>query len=163
MHRCACTCVGDAILYSPTFEQQHCIDLALPLVQVVLLGSGMDSRPWRLRLPTGVAWFEVDRSDVLRAKRRLLERAGAAFAAEEGSVRAGHPLCCSSWAGVPLDLQEAGWAEELKAKGFRPSQPTVWVLEGLLYYLEPDSVPAMLKVNLHRAVPVLFVHPLDRG
>lgn len=38
--------------------------------QVVLLGSGMDSRPWRLELPEGVSWFEVDRADVLAAKTR---------------------------------------------------------------------------------------------
>ena len=128
---------------------------------MVLLGSGMDSRPWRLQLPTGVAWFEVDRADVLRAKRKLLEGAGAAFAAAEegGSARAGYPLCCSSWAGVPLDLQEAGWTEKLKAMGFKPSEPTVWVLEGLLYYLEPESVPAMLQASFPWNGALAIVYP----
>ena len=37
-----------------------------PFMQVVLLGSGMDTRPWRLDLPAGVHWFEVDQQDVLR-------------------------------------------------------------------------------------------------
>ncbi|KAG2434050.1 hypothetical protein HXX76_007778 [Chlamydomonas incerta] len=45
--------------------------------QVVLLGSGLDSRPWRLALPPGVAWFEVDRRDVLAAKTRRLGEMGA--------------------------------------------------------------------------------------
>ena len=31
-----------------------------PPGQVVLLGSGMDTRPWRLPLGSRVAWFEVD-------------------------------------------------------------------------------------------------------
>ncbi|GAB4822266.1 hypothetical protein N2152v2_009312 [Parachlorella kessleri] len=52
--------------------------------QVVLLGAGMDSRPWRLPLPAGVRWFEVDRQDVLSAKEALLGSLGA----ELGSVTA---------------------------------------------------------------------------
>ncbi|PNG99553.1 hypothetical protein TSOC_014666, partial [Tetrabaena socialis] len=44
---------------------------------VVLLGSGLDARPWRLPLPPGVAWFEVDRRDVLAAKRARLGALGA--------------------------------------------------------------------------------------
>lgn len=68
--------------------------------QVVNLGAGMDARPWRLstrrRQRPGdeadvhdVCWFDVDRSDVLLLKRRLLLEAGAqlspkaAAAAEE--------------------------------------------------------------------------------
>jgi hypothetical protein len=54
--------------------------------QVVLLGAGMDSRPWRLALPAGTAWFEVDRQDVLRAKASTLQRHGAQV---EGSVQVG--------------------------------------------------------------------------
>ncbi len=47
------------------------------LLQVVLLGAGMDTRAWRLELPPGVAWFEVDTADVLGAKRAIMTRAGA--------------------------------------------------------------------------------------
>ncbi len=46
--------------------------------------------------------------------------------------------------GVPLDLQQRGWSSRLLTSGFDPRIPTVWVLEGLLYYLEPKSVPVML-------------------
>jgi O-methyltransferase involved in polyketide biosynthesis len=52
--------------------------LGLSLPQVVVLGAGMDTRPWRLQLPPGVAWFEVDRHDVIAAKQQLLQRHGAA-------------------------------------------------------------------------------------
>lgn len=47
--------------------------------QVVMLGAGMDSRPWRLPLPPGVRWFEIDRVDVLNAKCKALAKAGAAL------------------------------------------------------------------------------------
>ncbi|KAG1667862.1 hypothetical protein FOA52_011050 [Chlamydomonas sp. UWO 241] len=103
----------------------------------------MDTRPWRLSLPPAVTWYEVDRADVLRAKKKALRRAGASF--EAGKVKAKHPLAAAEWSGVALDLQEPGWSAALLAAGFSPSKPTVWVLEGLLYYLEPEAVPAMLK------------------
>ena len=100
--------------------------------QVVLLGSGMDTRPWRLRLPTGVSWFEVDRADVLHAKRKLLAREGAAFVADvpaNGQSTIRYPLGCSEWTGVALDLQEQAWTEKLKCSGFKHHMPTIWVLE----------------------------------
>ena len=43
-----------------------------------MLGAGMDTRAWRLPLPPRTHWFEVDRGDVLEAKRRTLAHAGAA-------------------------------------------------------------------------------------
>ncbi|KAG2501560.1 hypothetical protein HYH03_000067 [Edaphochlamys debaryana] len=50
---------------------------AAKCLQVVLLGAGLDARPWRLALPPGVRWLEVDRADVLRAKQAQLRRLGA--------------------------------------------------------------------------------------
>lgn len=47
---------------------------------------------------------------------------------------------------VSLDLEEAGWSNQLLTAGFAPCQPTVWILEGLLYYLQPDVVPHLLQV-----------------
>ena len=39
--------------------------------QVVVLGSGLDSRPWRLALPPGVTWFEVPARSLTEASRSL--------------------------------------------------------------------------------------------
>jgi O-methyltransferase involved in polyketide biosynthesis len=125
----------------------------------VLLGSGMDTRPWRLDLPPGVAWFEVDRHDVLAAKRAELTRSGvkftpaaAAAAAESGSTSssnsAGVQLRASSWSCAAVDLQVSGWTAELLDAGLDPALPTAWLAEGLLYYLEPSCVGAMLQVSL---------------
>ncbi|GFR48857.1 hypothetical protein Agub_g10811, partial [Astrephomene gubernaculifera] len=50
---------------------------APPCLQVVLLGSGLDARPWRLALPPGLRWLEVDRRDVLAAKQARLRALGA--------------------------------------------------------------------------------------
>ncbi|KAL6769918.1 hypothetical protein ACKKBG_A32875 [Auxenochlorella protothecoides x Auxenochlorella symbiontica] len=110
--------------------------------QVVVLGAGMDTRPWRLQLPLGVSWYEVDRSDVLAAKRHALKKNGAGL--EPGHTRKAYPLLAGSWKGVEADLEEPGWWESLLASGFDPGSPVVWLAEGLLMYLEGKSVASLL-------------------
>lgn len=46
------------------------------------------SQPLEATAPAGVKWFEVDKLDVLNAKRRALEAAGASFAPGQGGPRA---------------------------------------------------------------------------
>lgn len=134
------------------------------LLQVVLLGSGMDTRPWRLALPPGIAWFEVDRLDVLTAKHQELAAAGvqlvgqgndgippttaaAAAKVKKNGKQYAHPLKASSWSCVAVDLQVPGWSRPLVVAGFNPAEPTVWVAEGLMYYLEPHTVAPLLQVR----------------
>ncbi|KAL4434648.1 hypothetical protein ABPG77_002771 [Micractinium sp. CCAP 211/92] len=135
--------------------------------QLVMLGAGMDSRPWRMKLPADLRWFEVDQRDVVEAKRGLLRQLAAEVppgvgedsepstptGARTSSGLARHlsidktrfPLRCGSWASVPADLGDPAWADALLAAGFDPSKPTVWVAEGLLMYLEQPLVEALLQ------------------
>lgn len=53
--------------------------------QVVMLGSGFDSRPWRLSLGA-TRWFEVDLKEVITEKQRLLKTANASVALEVEKV-----------------------------------------------------------------------------
>ncbi|GAB4822265.1 hypothetical protein N2152v2_009311 [Parachlorella kessleri] len=120
---------------------------------VVVLGSGMDTRPWRLDLPSGVHWYEIDREDVLSAKQRALQQLGVQFsrrgqppaAAGEGKVVTAFPLKAKSWTALEADLCSPGWSQRLQAAGFDPSLPTVWVAEGLLMYLTQQEVDALLQ------------------
>ena len=122
--------------------------------QVVMLGAGMDSRPWRLRLPADVAWFEVDVQDVLEKKIALLKRCGAEVESQTAFRHVGRsmsyntalkekigtldhhasgvrfPLRAASWTPVFADLQDKKWAEKLVEAGFDTTKPTVWVAEG---------------------------------
>ncbi len=41
--------------------------------QFVVLGAGLDSRPYRFSLPPDVLWFEVDFGSILEYKRRILK------------------------------------------------------------------------------------------
>lgn len=56
--------------------------------QVVMMGSGMDTRPWRLTLPTDINWFEFDLQQVLGLKAALLSASGAEI-----------PRCNTGWRG----------------------------------------------------------------
>lgn len=143
------------------------------MLQVVLLGSGMDTRPWRLDLPPKVSWFEIDRHDVLKAKKAELQNSGAEFrphsssshsssstsqtsskagtsnqtsAAQEGGTKQCFQLKAISWNCAAVDLQVPGWSKQLIKAGLDTSLPTAWVAEGLMYYLEPDCVAKMLQV-----------------
>ena len=55
---------------------RECVPKEGGIKQVVVLNSGMDTRPYRLTLPD-VKWFEVDSFEVLELKRRLLQTAPA--------------------------------------------------------------------------------------
>lgn len=94
--------------------------------QVVSLGAGSDSRPWRLALPADLAWYEVDLPGQLDGKLAVFESAGLI------------PRCARQSVGA--DLRHA-WDAELAAAGHDAARPTVWVAEGLFYYLErPDAL-----------------------
>ena len=45
------------------------------------------------------------------------------------------------------DLSHADWTAKLRASGWQQDLPTVWVAEGLLYYLDILGVAALLKVT----------------
>lgn len=134
--------------------------------QCVVLGAGMDSRAWRLKLPASLRWFEVDREDVITAKEALLGSLGAEYEVtspmarsqsvnalleqkigrlDHHSVAVQHPLRTYSRQAVPADLGGPEWRAALAAAGFDAGKPTVWLAEGLLMYLEPARVEALLR------------------
>lgn len=169
------------VIRLPIADHPHTAGFPGAALQVVLLGSGMDSRPWRLlNLPPGVSWFELDMPDVVHAKIARLRDAGAqmhtidtrqqqsmqqdtqqgddnalqhALEALRGGSRAAppsspshqiaqptsyaFPLLVHAWCAVAVDLRKGEeWVVELLHHGFDPEVPTVWVAEGLLYYLQ---------------------------
>jgi methyltransferase (TIGR00027 family) len=98
-----------------------------PRSQVVLLGAGMDARAQRLDWAPGTVLYEVDQPEVLAAKALIL--GGDAPRCERREVR--------------RDLREP-WQTALIEAGFDRERPSLWVLEGLLMYLDDASVNALL-------------------
>ena len=100
-----------------------------PTAQTVVLGAGLDTRAFRLDWPAGARVIEVDSANVLKFKAHVMSR----LAAEPGC----------ELISLPADLSMP-WREQLLAAGFDPAQPTTWVLEGLLPYLDAASQRAVL-------------------
>lgn len=88
--------------------------------QVVLLGAGLDTRAFRLDLPSDCVVFEIDRAGVLAFKQQVLTELSAAPKAKRVAV--------------PVDLR-GDWVTALTSAGFDPAAPSVWLAEGLLFYL----------------------------
>lgn len=98
--------------------------------QVVLLAAGLDTRAFRLDWPDGTRLFEVDLPGLLAFKQAVLGVHRAAPRCERAVVR--------------TDLRE-DWPAELERAGFDPTQPTAWVIEGLLMYLEQADTDSLLR------------------
>jgi methyltransferase (TIGR00027 family) len=99
--------------------------------QVVLAAAGLDTRAFRLSWPPGTRLFEMDLPEVLDAKEDVIGKAGAKPRCERRTVR--------------VDLRESSWPEALLANGYRPGSPSVWLIEGLLFYLTRTSVHGLLE------------------
>lgn len=96
--------------------------------QVAVLGAGLDTRPYRLDLPADLDWYEVDRPDVFAAKRDALA----------GCV----PRCRRH---VVVGDLGADWRSAVLGAGFDRAAPTLWLAEGLFFYLTEEMIVGMLR------------------
>ncbi len=104
------------------------------VTQVVNLAAGLDARPYRLALPPGLRWIEVDLPDLLEYKAGIL-----------GDVAPGCEL-----ESVALDLSDREGRRALFARLDEARRETLVVSEGLLVYLERADV-GRLAEDLHAA------------
>lgn len=117
-----------------TFDAHWVAALDAGVKQFVILAAGLDARAWRLpRMDKSVKVFEVD---VPLAHAYKAERIATLDA----------PLACSRIA-VEADLSEPSWVDALLAAGFEPSQPSFFLIEGLLMYLPPGAPEALLSAT----------------
>jgi methyltransferase (TIGR00027 family) len=99
--------------------------------QVVILASGMDTRPYRLWWPAGTTVYEIDQPEVIDFKSQVLRGLGANLNANRRAVG--------------IDLRQ-DWLAALRRVGFDASQRTVWIAENLLVgYLTPDGQNRLLE------------------
>src|SRR5437763_3854854 len=98
--------------------------------QVLILGSGFDSRAWRLPALRRVAVFEIDHPATSAEKRRRLAAIGAA------------PTNVSF---VAADFERDTLAETMKRSSFDPAKPAVVIWEGVTNYLTAEAVDETLR------------------
>src|SRR5256885_1035054 len=104
---------------------------------VLNLAAGLDTRPYRLPLPSSLRWVEADFPDVIAYKQEQLtgER----------------PVCAVEHVGI--DLTDVGRRRALFARIGAAARQVLVVTEGLLVYLTPQQV-AVLAADL--AAPPSF-------
>jgi N-methyltransferase len=93
--------------------------------QIVIVGAGLDARAYRLALPRDLTVFEIDHAEVISFKQQLLDELELIST-------------CRRWV-VVADLVTDDWLQRLTDVGWSPTQPTAWVAEGLLVYLNHEE------------------------
>ncbi|XP_059637947.1 uncharacterized protein LOC132279904 [Cornus florida] len=109
--------------------------------QVVLLGAGMDARAYRLSCLKESHIFEVDFPEVLQMKTTILQAAS-----ESTNQHQRQGMTAKSLSRVAADIRSNDWLEKLQISGFDPEKNTVWVLEGILYYLSQSHAMEVLNI-----------------
>jgi len=94
---------------------------------VVNLAAGLDTRPYRMALPTALQWIEVDLPGIFSYKEEIL--------ANE------KPVCTLER--VRLDLSDATARREIFAQLGRRAAKSLIITEGLIIYFSTDQVRAL--------------------
>lgn len=100
--------------------------------QVVIVASGFDSRPYRLVAPQ-VDFFELDKPDVVARKQERVRK---------------HGLKCTgkSVSYVGADLRHTTVQATLqRTSSYDPARKTIFVVEGLAYYLDQASLDKLFE------------------
>lgn len=100
------------------------------LQQLVILGAGYDSRAYRFAgILSGVKVFEVDHPASLKDKREKLNKYDVDYR---------HVVY------VPVDFNTDSLGERLEQHGYSAQNKTLFIWEGVTYYLESQAVDATL-------------------
>ena len=94
---------------------------------VLNLAAGLDTRPYRLALPSGLRWIEVDFPEMIAYK--------------ESKLTDARPRCALERAA--LDLRDRAARQRLFTRVNADSRQVLIVTEGLLIYLRPEEVAAL--------------------
>lgn len=105
--------------------------LAQDIGQLVFLGAGYDTRPYRFAASIrNTTIFELDAAPTQVRKLACLQAAGVAIPAEVVFL--------------PVNFESADLAAQLDRAGFRSDRLTLFVWEGVSYYLSAHAVDRML-------------------
>lgn len=94
---------------------------------ILNLGAGLDTRPYRLSLPSWLRWIDCDLPDILNYKRNTLSNI--------------HPNCALEF--IPLDITDTRSRRTLFQQINQSARSVMVVSEGLLIYLKPIQVTAI--------------------
>jgi methyltransferase (TIGR00027 family) len=121
------------------FDQVIATQVAAGADLVLDLAAGLDTRPYRMDLPSSLRWVEVDLPDILDYKEAILGDAKPACTVER----------------VRLDLSNSDARRGLFSRLGRSAASVLVISEGLVIYLMPAEVAALAE---DLAVPASFRH-----
>lgn len=99
------------------------------ITQVIILASGLDTRPFRLSWPPQTKVYELDKPEVLVPKANFFKNT---------------PPTCLHYV-IGADLTQP-WEHLLIEKGYLADLPSLWLLEGLMMYLTEAQVHNLLQI-----------------
>ena len=120
-----------AIARTRFIDDRTCAAISQGVEQIVLLGAGFDSRPYRLRGCERLAIFEVDHPSTLAKKRQVVE----------GIIGRVPPWIRF----VPTDFNRESLETALEAAGYEESRRTLFIWEGVTNYLTESAVDHTLR------------------
>ncbi len=122
---------GFTIARTRYFDEALLQESRAGIEQLVVLGAGYDSRPLRFRdLLRGISIFEIDHPATQARKQQMLKRAG----------KAGPPNLCY----LPVDFNKKPLRQALADHGFAMQKRTLFLWEGVSYYLSQQVVEDVL-------------------
>lgn len=100
--------------------------------QIVLLGAGYDTRAYRFeKLNTATKIIELDVATTQNRKKKCLKKARLDIPRDVLLV--------------PINFDKESLKTVLENAGYEPDRKTLFLWEGVCYYLEPESVDATLE------------------
>lgn len=100
--------------------------------QVVVLGVGLDVRFQRLNFNHKLKVFEIDQLEVIEFRQEIIPQLN--FKTDSAFIQIGHTLS-----------NEKSIIKVLTENNFDRTKKTLWILEGLLYYLRKAEVETLME------------------
>ena len=132
------------MLYGRTLMGQDLIKKCVnkdKVKNIVLLGAGLDTKFHRCDIPENVELYEVDTEPTQKFKIEKLNKI------------TGHKIN-QNIIYAPVDFETQNFMDVLKSKGFDPEEATLFLWEGVTYYLNPEAVQYTLRtisINVKKA------------
>jgi len=116
---------------------------------VVNLGTGMDTRAFRIPGIENIQYFELDLPEVLKVKRAYIDK-------KIGELPSNVSL-------VPIDFNTQDLGEELKKAGYALSSETFFIWEGVTQYISKEAVDNTLKyvAQAYTGSRIVFTYVLE--
>lgn len=124
--------IGSVMVRTQFVDDYLKTTMAVGIEQLVILGAGYDTRAFRINaLAKGVKVFEVDHPATQERKKAITKTAVGELPAHV--------------AYVPFRFNSEDLIEKLDAVGYRKNASTLFIWEGVTYYISPQAVDDTLR------------------